>query len=299
MLARVSARCMGDARAHARKPEKKTRSRNSGRTWPRPSRMQLHGDSTRSPFTRRFDRRRGAPGWSRPSPSSGIPIRAGWASCARCRSWRPVEPLALARLAPLFSRPGESEPRALEDNHLSRSTPALGDRAGPAGAARAAARRRRGPARGARRPARPAHRRSPRPSWRPASSSRSRAGSSCACTRCGFRCVRGPQMGLLWRRRRHGARAPADPPGGQPGRARAGARRDRHRQGDGGPGAGPGGHPGGRSRSSRSTWRRSRRPRRWPSCSATSAAPSPAPPSPAAGTSGRPREAPCSSTRWA
>ncbi len=35
------------------------------------------------------------------------------------------EPVSLARLAPLFSQPGARDPRGLEDNHLSRSTPAL------------------------------------------------------------------------------------------------------------------------------------------------------------------------------
>jgi two-component system, NtrC family, nitrogen regulation response regulator GlnG len=86
--------------------------------------MPVHNDSTRAPVA---DGTRGQAG-PQVVPALTIvwhpdPRRAG-ELCA-LTDLGSGQSLALARLAPLFGRPGDSQIRPLEDTHLSRSTPAL------------------------------------------------------------------------------------------------------------------------------------------------------------------------------
>ena len=110
---------------------------------------------------------------------------------------------------------------------------------------RAAARWRRSP-RGARRAPRPAHRHHLGRAGRGRHPDDRAPDSPLPAPRAVPRRA-GPPDGPVRGRRRHGARAPDDHPGGGPGRARPDPRRDRHRQGDGGQGPRAGGRPVGQA----------------------------------------------------
>jgi two-component system nitrogen regulation response regulator GlnG len=92
--------------------------------------MPVHSDSTRIPVV---DGSRGEAG-----PQVVPALTIVWHPDPRrvgelCALVDLEEPLGLARLAPLFGRPGDSQARPLEDTHLSRSTPSLEIAAGPRG----------------------------------------------------------------------------------------------------------------------------------------------------------------------